>query len=167
MPPGPVFCLLFIKGLNSKVVLQFYHYLIIWILNKKVNADVFVENNTPKTMKKFGTLVMAAVLGSTLTIGIFRSTSLINGKTIKIEHLSNSPVVGAVYGMSKNGEIVPLDFTNVAKDAMQAVVHIKSTQVQNARNYPHQGYPDPFRDFSGLISGSNSPNPSSGDRKPA
>lgn len=98
-------------------------------------------------MKKFGLLVVAAVLGSALTIGTFKLIEPEIGKHVKIEHISDSPVVGAAYTINKEGEIVPLEFTSVAKKVMPAVVHIKSTQMQNINNYNYRSYPDPFRDF--------------------
>lgn len=98
-------------------------------------------------MKKFGLLIVAVVLGSALTIGTFKLIEPETGKHVKIEHISDSPVVGAAYTINKEGEIVPLEFTAVAKKVMPAVVHIKSTQVQNTNNYNYRSYPDPFRDF--------------------
>ncbi|WP_372948514.1 Do family serine endopeptidase [Mariniphaga sp.] len=35
----------------------------------------------------------------------------------------------------------------MAQKVMPAVVHIKSTQMQNVRNFQYRQYPDPFRDF--------------------
>ncbi len=98
-------------------------------------------------MKKIGTLLLSAVIGSALTLGTYIIVNPGNGKSIKIEHISGSPVVGAAYTIDKKGEIIPLDFTDVAKKVMPAVVHIKSTQVQNVKNYHYRGNSDPFRDF--------------------
>jgi len=98
-------------------------------------------------MKKIGILILSAVIGSALTLGTFIIVKPWNGKSIKIEHISGSPVVRAAYTVDKKGEIIPLDFTDVAKKVMPAVVHIKSTQVQNVKNYNYRGNPDPFRDF--------------------
>ncbi len=98
-------------------------------------------------MKKFGLLIVAAVIGSALTIGTFKLIEPGTGKHVKIEHISGSPVVGAAYTVNKNGEIEPLEFTDVAKKVMPAVVHIKSTQVQNIKNHHYRSYPDPFREF--------------------
>ncbi|OQY11229.1 MAG: serine protease [Desulfobacteraceae bacterium 4572_19] len=95
-------------------------------------------------MKK---LLLSAVIGSALTLGTYIIVNPGNGKSIKIEHISGSPVVGAAYTIDKKGEIIPLDFTDVAKKVMPAVVHIKSTQVQNVKNYHYRGNSDPFRDF--------------------
>lgn len=98
-------------------------------------------------MKRFGILVFAAVLGSALTIGTFKIFETENNKSFKIEHISGTPVVGAAYTVTKNGEVVPLDFTEVAKKVMPAVVHIKSTQLQRVENQYYRQYQDPFKDF--------------------
>jgi len=97
-------------------------------------------------MKRFGLLMLAAVLGSALTIGTFKILEP-DTKAFKIEHLSGAPVVDATYTLNKEGEIVPLDFTEVAKNVMPAVVHIKSTLVQNRDPQPYREYSDPYRDF--------------------
>lgn len=98
-------------------------------------------------MRRFGILVFAAVLGSALTIGTYKIFETKNNKSFKVEHISNSPVVGATYTVNKNGEVVPLEFTEAAKKVMPAVVHIKSTQLQKINQQYYQQYPDPFRDF--------------------
>ena len=98
-------------------------------------------------MKKYALLIVAAILGSAVTIGSFQLFEIGNSKEIKIEHISGTPVVGAAYTVNNNGEVVPLEFTDVAKRVMPAVVHIKSTQVQNLQNNRYRNYPDPFRDF--------------------
>lgn len=98
-------------------------------------------------MKKYVSLIVAAILGSAVTIGSFQLFEIGNSKEIKIEHISGTPVVGAAYTVNNNGEVVPLEFTDVAKKVMPAVVHIKSTQVQNLQNNRYRNYPDPFRDF--------------------
>lgn len=93
--------------------------------------------------KRFSLLLSAAVLGSALTTGAYM---LINPhNAIKIEHLSAAPVVGATYTVNENGEIVPLDFKDVAKKVTPAVVHIKSTVVSRQGNRHHWDQPGPFR----------------------
>lgn len=81
-------------------------------------------------MKKirFGVILLAAVMGSAVTLGAFM---LLNGsqKTFKIEHMAATPVVGAAYTLNSDGEIVPLEFTDVAEKVTPAVVHIKATVV--------------------------------------
>jgi len=99
-------------------------------------------------MKRFGLLILAAVIGSALTMGTFMIFNFDkNGRSIKIEHISDTPIIGAAYTVNKEGEIVPLEFTDVAKKVMPAVVHIKSTRVQRISRGQDRGNIDPFRDF--------------------
>ncbi len=98
-------------------------------------------------MKRFGLLLLAAVVGSALSISTLLFINSNSNKTVTIEHVSGAPVVGATYTFNKSGDIVPLEFTEIAKKVMPAVVHIKSTQVQNVKNYNYRNNPDPFRDF--------------------
>jgi serine protease Do len=99
-------------------------------------------------MKKirFGMILLAAILGSGLTMGAFY---LIGGtpQTFKIEHTASAPVVGAAYTLNKDGEIVPLDFTDVAKKVTPAVVHIKSTIMSSGQGTPFSNRNNPFRGF--------------------
>ncbi|MBC35742.1 MAG: serine protease [Bacteroidetes bacterium] len=95
-------------------------------------------------MKKFSLVLIASILGSALTIGIFKFFEIDDSKLLKIEHITDSPVVGAAYTINKKGEIVPLQFTDVAKKVMPAVVNIKSTQLYRVSN---SGQQDPFRRF--------------------
>ena len=90
---------------------------------------------------------MAAILGSAITIGSYYYFFDKNNKIVKIEHIDGTPAIGAAYTFNKNGEIVPLNFSDVAKKVMPAVVHIRSTQIQNIRNYQYQNQQDPFREF--------------------
>lgn len=101
-------------------------------------------------MRKFSSLVFAAVLGSALTFGAIRLAWKDEGKTIKIEHVDATPVKGVAFTLNDEGEVVPLSFTDAAEKVMAGVVHIKSTQTRaTARgNAPNQS-PDPFRDFFG------------------
>lgn len=98
-------------------------------------------------MKRFGVLVLAAILGSALTMGSYKLFVTGNGKSFKIEHISGTPIVGAAYTVNNQGEIVPLDFTDVAKKVMPAVVHIVSTQVQGVNPFQYKENHDPFRDY--------------------
>lgn len=99
-------------------------------------------------MKKFGLLVLAAVLGSALTIGSVKIFEKKDVKSFKIEHVSDTPVVGAAYTVNKEGEVVPLEFTDVAKKVMPAVVHIKSTQLQQVASVGSNSQ-GPFREYPG------------------
>lgn len=106
-------------------------------------------------LKRFSTLLLAAVLGSALTTGTY---ILLGGgeKSLKIEHISGSPVVGAAYTVNEAGEIIPLEFTDVAETVTPAVVHIKSTIVPSANSgrdnedsEENRDYNDLFRRFFG------------------
>jgi len=71
-------------------------------------------------------------------------------KTIKIEHIGSSFPQSTAFTFSENGEIVPLDFTEIAARVVETVVHIKSTQAytrSDQANPYDQNIPDAFRDF--------------------
>lgn len=98
-------------------------------------------------MKRFGTFLLAAILGSALTIGAFIGFGITDkGKDIKIEQISGTPVVRTAYTVNEKGEVVPLEFTDVSEKAMPAVVHIQSVQIRNVSNQ-FKNSPDPFREF--------------------
>lgn len=98
-------------------------------------------------MKRIGILIISAVLGSALTIGSFLLFDFDRSQQVKVQHISGTPVVGAAYTLNDEGEIVPLEFTDVAREVMPAVVHIKSTQVRRVAGDRYGGIPDPFRHF--------------------
>ncbi len=95
-------------------------------------------------MKKFSLLLLAAIMGGALTLGGYLILSE-KKQSIRIEHITETPVHGASYSVSKNGENTPLQFTDVSKKVMDAVVHIKSTQLQENPN--SRATPSPFREF--------------------
>src|SRR5690606_11096126 len=66
-------------------------------------------------------------------------------RTLKIEHIDGTPVQRAMYTVNKNDEVVPLDFTGIAEEVMDAVVHIRSAQTGSGQQ--SQEIPEPFRDF--------------------
>ena len=96
-------------------------------------------------MKRFGSLLLAAVLGSVITI--VATQWLLDGQQqgVKIEHISGIPASQVAYARNEHGEIVPLDFTGTAERVTKAVVHIKSIQQKSARS--NQQIPDQFRFF--------------------
>lgn len=97
--------------------------------------------------------IISGLTALAVSLGVFFLAPGIFGadETIKIEHVDGMPVKGAVLTVNGDNEIVPLDFTKVAQDVMDAVVHIKSTQTapmtQSQRQY--RQLPDPFKDFFG------------------
>src|SRR6187431_1132341 len=99
-------------------------------------------------MKRFGTLFLAAVLGSVSTIATFEWIDKDDNKGTNVEYLASVPASKVAYKVDENGEVVALDFTTAAEKVMPAVVHIRSTQDSPRRDEQEQ-YLDPFRDFFG------------------
>jgi len=95
---------------------------------------------------KFGLLLIAAVLGSVITTGTYYLLDR-NNHTVKIEHTTGLPAMGAVYTLNDQGEIIPLEFTSVAEKVTPAVVHIKSTVVYDRESPGPWGSPGPYREF--------------------
>ena len=83
-------------------------------------------------MKRFGSLFLAAVLGSVCTIASFQWLDN-NEPGVKLEYLSGVPASQVAYKMDENGQAVPLDFTSAAEKVMPAVVFIRSTQELSSR----------------------------------
>lgn len=98
-------------------------------------------------MKRFGTLLLAAVLGSAGTIATFEwMDNQKDEKGVTVEYLNGVPASKVAYKVDEKGEVIPLDFTTAAEKVMPAVVHIRSTQ--SGRRGETQ-YIDPFREFFG------------------
>lgn len=73
-------------------------------------------------------------------------------KTVRVEHISKTPASQAVYTLDAEDKLVPLDFTKTAEEVVNAVVHIKSTQLypnKSFNNFQKQTLPEPFKDFFG------------------
>lgn len=96
-------------------------------------------------MKQFGSLLLAAMLGSVITI--LSTQWLMESKQpgVRIEQISGVPASQIGYTKNESGEIVPLDFTGTAERVTKAVVHIRSTQQKSVRS--NQQIPDQFRFF--------------------
>lgn len=78
-------------------------------------------------MKRFGLLMLAAVLGSALTLAATQWWFGPLNKGIVIERVANVPTTQVGYHVKENGDVVPLDFTETAEKVTKAVVHIRST----------------------------------------
>ncbi|MBZ4676933.1 MAG: protease Do [Anaerophaga sp.] len=98
-------------------------------------------------MKRIASYIISGIIGGAIVTGSFFLLGFDERQPIKIEHVSGTPAVSAVYTTDKEGDIVPLNFTDVAKEVMPSVVHIKSTQILNVQNYQYRSIPDPFRHF--------------------
>lgn len=98
-------------------------------------------------MRRFGSLIVAAALGSMITIGTYEWVDIDNRGV----HVDYSPGVQAsqvAYHVNEDGEVVPLDFTETAEKVTSAVVHIRSTQSPTSSPSDTQ-YFNPFREFFG------------------
>ena len=99
-------------------------------------------------MKRFGSLFLAAVLGSVVTL-VSNQWVENDDPASKVEYVSsNVPTSKVAYAVDENGQIAPLDFTGAAEKVMPAVVFIRSSQEGGHNNEEVQSV-DPFRDFFG------------------
>jgi len=100
-------------------------------------------------MKRFGSLLVAAVLGSVITLFSghwFDKSATTEG--VKIEHISGVPTSQVAYTVNEKGEAVPLDFTGVAEKVTKAVVHITSTSTGHISARDQEDSSDPFQYFN-------------------
>jgi Do/DeqQ family serine protease len=96
-------------------------------------------------MKRFGSILLAAVLGSVITIVASQWLVKDQQQGVRIEHISGVPTSQVGYQVNGQGQLVPLDFTGTAEQVTKAVVHIRSTQERTARN--NSEIPEQFRYF--------------------
>lgn len=100
-------------------------------------------------MKKYRIPLLSAVLGSAFTLVLFLAFNLNEPETPQIAQLPDSPSTNVLYTANEEGEVVPLDFTDISKQLMDAVVHISSVQEvdQQQMGPDMRQLPDPFREF--------------------
>ena len=105
-------------------------------------------------MKRIYVISSLIALGVTvLVLGVYIYFQ--GDRTVKIEHVNATPAAKVLYTLDKDKKPVPLDFTEVAAQVMDAVVFIKTTQTYSSENqFERQPNPyddffrrDPFRDF--------------------
>lgn len=96
-------------------------------------------------MKRFGSLLLAAMLGSVITIVATQWLVKEQPSAVKIEHITGTPASQAAYTLNEQGQVVPLDFTGTAENVTKAVVHIRSIQEKTTRSNPQ--IPEAFRPF--------------------
>jgi serine protease Do len=111
-------------------------------------------------MKRFGSLLLAAVLGSVITIVATQRLFKDEQSGVKIEHITGTPASQVAYTVNDLGQVVPLDFTGTAEKVTKAVVHIRSIQEKSVRN--NSQIPDAFRFFFDEPYENQSPRQSSG-----
>ncbi|MEJ1236930.1 Do family serine endopeptidase [Chryseolinea sp. T2] len=100
-------------------------------------------------MKRFGSLFLAAVLGSVCTVASYQW--FVNEKSpAKLDYSATVPTSKVAYKVDENGKAIPLDFTAAAEQVMPGVVFIRSTQQGGAtRGGGEESSEDPFREFFG------------------
>ncbi len=98
-------------------------------------------------MKRFSTLLAAALLGSLITLGAYEYLRKDEG--VKVQYITQPAPARVNYMTSENGTPTVLaDFTGIAEKVTPAVVHIRSTQARSTRE---QNQPiDPWREFFGI-----------------
>lgn len=96
-------------------------------------------------MKRFGSLLLAAVLGSVMTIVATQWLVKDQQSGVKIEHIMGAPASQVAYTVNDMGQVVPLDFTGTAEKVTKAVVHIRSIQEKTTSG--NSQVPDAFRFF--------------------
>jgi serine protease Do len=96
-------------------------------------------------MKRFGSILLAAVLGSVITIVASQWLAKDQQQGVRIEHVNGVPTSQVAYRVNEEGEMVPLDFTGTAESVTKAVVHIRSTQERSTRD--NSQIPEQFRYF--------------------
>jgi serine protease Do len=102
-------------------------------------------------MKKLLKMMVPSILGSGLTIAVFLLAGLNHNEPAVFNNKQEQlPVHHAMYTVKENGEYIPLDFTEVSKEVMNSVVHIRSIRkVQPAANPFYQNQGSPFGDLFG------------------
>lgn len=88
---------------------------------------------------------LVALVVTLSTLGLYTLWQEGQGRTIQIEHVNANPAQQAIYSVGDDGELIPLDFTQVAEDVMAAVVHIRSSQAVSPGR--EQGPSFPFDDL--------------------
>lgn len=97
-------------------------------------------------MKQFASLLLAAMVGSAITLGTYTWVEK-KEQGVRIEHVTGVPTSQVGYKVNENGEAVGLDFTVAAEKVTPAVVHIRSTAENVMTN--NRDTQDPFQFFFG------------------
>ena len=97
-------------------------------------------------MRRIGSVFMAAVLGSLITVGALEWVEKDDDK-VMVNYTSSIPLSKVAYTVDEEGNAVALDFTVAAEMVMPAVVHIRSTYTGPER--PQYEIPEAFKEFFG------------------
>lgn len=98
-------------------------------------------------MKKAGIVFLSLVLGSAITIAVIYALKPGMGKTVEMEYISGTSASNVLYTSDPKGNIVPLDFTEIAKKVMAAVVNIQSTQTRQYAQEGNPNIPEEYEEF--------------------
>lgn len=99
-------------------------------------------------MRRFGSIFLAAILGSLFTVATMQWVDKDNGEgKVRLDYTTSIPANRIAYAVDEEGKAVALDFTVAAEKVMPAVVHIKSSY--SANESQQQSIPEPFREFFG------------------
>ncbi|MBS1487729.1 MAG: Do family serine endopeptidase [Bacteroidetes bacterium] len=96
-------------------------------------------------MKNFGSLVLAAILGSVITMAAYHWMGNNENRGVTIEHVNGTQASQVAYRINEKGEAVALDFTGTAEKVTKAVVNIRSTQTGNTSRERESN--DPIQQF--------------------
>ncbi|MDX1903218.1 MAG: Do family serine endopeptidase [Thermonemataceae bacterium] len=84
-------------------------------------------------MKEFRNLALAALLGGTVSAGLVKIFD--KPSTSRIQTVESNPMVrSAIYTKDAEGNLIPIDFTQISEKVTEAVVFIKSTSVNQSSN---------------------------------
>jgi Do/DeqQ family serine protease len=98
-------------------------------------------------MKRFGSLLAAAILGSLMTLGTYELIEK-DENHVRLDYSGGIPASQVAFHVNEDGNVVPLDFTETAEKVTSAVVHIRST-ASAASSSGETQYSNPFREFFG------------------
>ena len=100
-------------------------------------------------MKKITIPLISALAASVLTVILVLALDINQTERVKVDRIVDGLETSTLYAMDQEGNAVPLNFTEIARMRMDAVVHISSMQEVSAPQGGYQQLPDPFRDFFG------------------
>ncbi len=110
-------------------------------------------------MKRVSQLMIAAILGSIITLGAYKMMGFDNTATTTVTQSPNPPspkvsdstpvALTKMPIQTPTGSAVPVDFTAAAAKSMPAVVHIKSSagRATTQRRSQQRGQQDPYEQF--------------------
>nr|WP_321410752.1 hypothetical protein [uncultured Carboxylicivirga sp.] len=91
-------------------------------------------------MKRFGLLILVAVLGSALTIGTFNVLDLKSNQIVKSEIVSASSHGGILFDFNQQGDVDSVEFDDFFDDVLPVGEISTSSQLSFFSNYHQQIY---------------------------